>query len=135
MLHDPQYSGQDTQDRTSIVTDSLIRSTKIELLDVKAAGGIPSPRYNVFVDSPTRNMVAWTNIKNLLFNLTYPSLLNGMARPRKLFSCQICHSFAHPHGMCPLPKLLGWKGPKHEPTPPNHARAERGRGHGRRGAH
>lgn len=133
-LHDPTFSGDEAQTRATEATAALIRSTRVELLDVKVTGGIPSPRYNIFVNSPTDNMRVWTKIKDLFFNLLYPSLLNGTAKPKKLFLCQICHSFTHLRGMCPLPAVLGWKGPKHAPKSTNNTRnPEKGRGHNRRG--
>ena len=137
---DKEFTGEDLSTAKSAI-ETMIDTLTVEFIDFKDPGGIPSPRFNVFARSPTSDMLAFTNIRILLYSLSYVSLLCGVGRPVKLLSCQICHSFNHPRGLCLFPHIQGWNGPTHEPerrTMTNRGwdrgrgRA-RGRGRGRRG--
>lgn len=127
--HDPLFEGEDGKTDARKAISEMTHSTRVDLIDYKEQGGIPAPRFNVFITPPTSDMLAWTHIKKYLFSLTYPSILIGTGRCTPLFSCQICHSFSHPRGLCPFPTVPGWKGPKHEQE--FRTTAMRGRGYGR----
>lgn len=126
--HDESFEGEELKTSARSFIAEMINSVKVEFVDCKGPGGVPAPRFNVYSVSPTGDMLAWSNIKALLFALTYPTLLTGTGRPIKVFPCQICHSFCHPRGLCPFPSLPGWNGPNHilERVIPT-----RGRGQGR----
>lgn len=106
----------------------MINSVSVDFVDIKEARGIPSPCFNIFITSPMECMVTWTHLKALLFSLSYPTLLTGTGHPKSLFSCQICHSFGHPRGLCPFPLIPGWNGLKCKMMQNG---AGRGRGYGR----
>lgn len=131
-MFDIEFTGKNLRPAAQEAIETMISSLTVEYIDFKDPGGIPSPRFNVFAHSPTKDMLAFANIRLLLFSSVYISLLCGVGRSVKLFSCQICHSFNHPRGLCLFPHLQGWNGPTHEPErrPP-----PRGwdRGRGRRG--
>ena len=126
--HDPLFKGKSLRLAAKEAIEEMTETMTVELVDYKSRGGIPSPRFNVFAHPPTNNLLAWSQLRALLFSKSYPSLLCGEGRPTKLFSCQICHSFSHPRGLCLFPHLPGWNGPKHEP---DRLASARGRGHGR----
>lgn len=135
--HDASYAGKDLRSATTDAISEVILSMAVEFVDFKEPGGIPSPRFNVYTRSPTSCLVAWSHIKVFLFTLSYPSLLCRVGRPTKLFSCQICHSFSHPRGLCLFPHLPGWNGPKLEPdrrSPTRGGVRGRGKARGGRGA-
>lgn len=108
-------------------TRDLIRSVRIEALDFKVTGGLSVPRFNIFTVSPTNDVKTWTDIRGYLHLLEYPTGLDGCSMPVALFPCQICHSLAHPCGLCPFPNILQWNGPKLT----NHAAANLSRQPGR----
>lgn len=135
---DAEFAGKDLRPAAQEAIETMIKSLTVEYIDFKDPGGIPSPRFNVFAHSPTKDLLAFTNIRLLLFSFVYVSLLCGVGRPVKLLSCQICHSFNHPRGLCLFPHLQGWNGPTHEPERRTPARGwdrgrGRARGRGRRG--
>lgn len=135
--HDASFAGKGLWDAAVDAISEMILSMAVEFVDFKEPGGIPSPRFNVYTHSPTGCLVAWSYIKVFLFALSYPSLLCGVGRPTKLFSCQICHSFSHPRGLCLFPHLPGWNGPKLEPDrrfPTRGGARGRGKTRGRHGA-
>ncbi|KAJ8587402.1 hypothetical protein M405DRAFT_821591 [Rhizopogon salebrosus TDB-379] len=93
-------------------TQSLINSIHVELLDFKVSGGLSVPRFNIFALSPTRNAKAWTDLRSFLRILEYPTGLDGCGIAVALSPCPICHSIAHPRGLCPFPGIPLWNGPK-----------------------
>ncbi|KAG2742310.1 hypothetical protein P692DRAFT_20250481 [Suillus brevipes Sb2] len=94
------------------VTQDFISSCRVELLDFKISGGLSVPRYNVFATSPTNDAKTWTDLRMYLKTLTYPTSLDGCGTSSALFDCQLCHSLAHPRGLCPFPLVPLWNGPK-----------------------
>ncbi|KAG2749055.1 hypothetical protein P692DRAFT_20648258, partial [Suillus brevipes Sb2] len=93
-------------------TRDFIASCHIETLDFKIPGGLSVPRFNVFATSPTNDAKTWTELRIYLSSLTYPTNLDGCGVATALFACQICHSLAHPRGLCPFPLIPNWNGPK-----------------------
>jgi hypothetical protein len=93
-------------------TQEFISSCHVELLDFKISGGLSIPCYNVFATSPTNNAKTWTDLRMYLTRLIYPTSLDGCGTTSALFDCQICHSLAHPQGLCPFPLIPLWNGPK-----------------------
>ena len=124
---DPIFEGPTRRYDAREAIAAMVLSIRAVLVDFKEAGGIPSPRFNIFTESPTTKLKAWSEIKKFLFTIACPSLLIGTGHPTRTFYCHICHSLTHPRGLCPFPSLPGWKGPKHaqERAPPM-----RGRGRG-----
>ncbi|KAG2121776.1 hypothetical protein BD769DRAFT_1671176 [Suillus cothurnatus] len=93
-------------------TRDFIKSIRVELLDFKITGGLSAPRFNIFATSPTNDAKTWTNLRGYLHLLEYPTGLEGRGIAAALFPCQICHSLAHPRGLCPFPHIPQWNGPK-----------------------
>ncbi|KAG2145576.1 hypothetical protein BD769DRAFT_1382492 [Suillus cothurnatus] len=93
-------------------TRDLIHSVRVETLDFKVTGGLSVPRFNIFATSPTNNAKTWTELRGFLRILEYPTGLDGCGIAAALFPCQICHSLAHPRGLCPFPLTPQWNGPK-----------------------
>ncbi|KAG2738231.1 hypothetical protein P692DRAFT_20842082 [Suillus brevipes Sb2] len=111
-------------------TWELIKTLWVERLDYKVSGGIPLPRYNVFAASPTSNPAVWTKLRLYLHSLVYPSELEGTGTAIGFSACSLCHSIAHPRGLCPFPEIPLWNGPKHHN--PKSIANQRGRGRGRK---
>lgn len=124
--------GDIPEHKVHAATWDLIKSLWIERLDFKVSGGILLPRYNVFAVSPTNSPAIWTKLRAYLHSLTYPSELEGSGTAVNFIPCPLCHSIAHPRGLCPFPNIPQWNGPKHNsvvrPNNVNH----RGRGKARR---
>jgi len=131
MKYDPVFSGMGALLRARNAIQSMAASVRSEPLDFKTPGGNPSPRWNIYVTSPTSHIFAWSKIQAHVFKMTYPSILSGTATTRQLFSCAICHSFNHPQGLCPFPDIPGWNGPQHLDHLNDSSMRERGRGRGR----
>jgi len=93
-------------------TRDLINSVRIETLDFKVTGGLSVPRFNVFATSPTNDAKTWTELRGFLHILEYPTNLDGCGIAAALYACQLCHSLAHPRGLCPFPQTPQWNGPK-----------------------
>ncbi|KAG2748716.1 hypothetical protein P692DRAFT_201805636 [Suillus brevipes Sb2] len=122
------------EEQAHLTAQDFIQSLWVERLDFKVSGGILLPRYNIFAVSPTNNPAVWTKLRAYLLSLKYPSELEGSGSSVNFIPCPLCHSIAHPRGLCPFPNIPLWNGPKHnlttKPTNPN----MRGRGKGRRSA-
>ncbi|KAG1863948.1 hypothetical protein C8R48DRAFT_672685 [Suillus tomentosus] len=97
---------------TYMVTHDFIESARVELLDFKITGGLSVPRFNVLATSPTNDTKTWTNLRSFLSTLNYPTSLDGCGTSTALSACQICHSLAHPRGLCPFPLVTLWNGPR-----------------------
>ncbi|KAG1740689.1 hypothetical protein EDB19DRAFT_1908435 [Suillus lakei] len=93
-------------------TRELIKSIRVEMLDFKVTGGLSVPRFNIFAMSPTNDAKTWTTLRGFLHLLEYPTGLEGCGTATALFPCQLCHSLAHPRGLCPFPLIPQWNGPK-----------------------
>ncbi|KAG2132749.1 hypothetical protein DEU56DRAFT_757259 [Suillus clintonianus] len=93
-------------------TWDLIRSVRVEHLDFKITGGLSVPRFNIFAVSPSNDAKTWTDLRGFLHILDYPTGLDGCGVAVALSPCPICHSLAHPRGLCPFPNVPLWNGPK-----------------------
>ena len=136
VARDPTFSGINAHTQAETAIRDMIHSVRSELLDLKAQGGTSSPRWNIYVTSPTSKVVAWSKIQKYVYTLTYPSSLSGTGVCRNLFTCEICHSYTHPRGLCPFPNIQGWNGPQHSSERTTDAPTKypgRGRGRGRSG--
>lgn len=109
-------------------THDFVSSCRVELLDFKIAGGLSVPRFNILATSPTNDAQTWTDLRLYLSSLTYPTSLDGCGNATALFACQICHSLAHPRGLCPFPLIPHWNGPKVGNRTSNNAPRPNGRG-------
>jgi hypothetical protein len=122
--------GEISTENTQMAAWSFVESARIERIDFKVSGGLSLPRYNIFADSPTGNPDTWTKLRAYLLSLSYQSDLDGRGVTVNFIPCTLCHSIAHPRGLCPFPDIPLWNGPKHSTKPP--PTAGRGRGRGRR---
>ncbi|KAF8834732.1 hypothetical protein BDN67DRAFT_985112 [Paxillus ammoniavirescens] len=107
----------------------FITSVHVERIDCKALGGASTPHFNIFAQSPTSDPMAWTEMHTHLLSIHYPSILNGVGLLVKLNSCSICHSVAHPRGLCPFPSIPAWNGLK-QTSAKQQNNAPRGNGKG-----
>lgn len=92
-------------------TRDFIRSIRVETLDFKITGGLSVPRFNIFTTSPTNDAKTWTDLRGSFHILEYPTSLDGCGIAAALYPCQICHSLAHPRGLCPFPQTPQWNSP------------------------
>ncbi|KAG1799823.1 uncharacterized protein HD556DRAFT_1525100 [Suillus plorans] len=118
------------EEKVHIATWNLIRSIRVEHLDFKIAGGLPVPRFNIFAHSPTCDAKAWTELCSYLRILDYPTGLDGCGTAVALTQCPICHSIAHPRGLCPFPFVTQWNGPKINVKLPSQSSRQPGNGRG-----
>ncbi|KAG1865425.1 hypothetical protein F4604DRAFT_2026733 [Suillus subluteus] len=110
----------------------FVNSLWVKHLDFKVSRGILLPRYNIFAVSPTNKPAVWTKLRAYLHSLMYPSELEGSGTSVNFIPCPLCHSIAHPHGLCSFPNVPLWNGPKHNVNPKLSNANQRGRGRGRR---
>jgi len=106
------YSGFQDDELVYKATRDFIKSIRVELLDFKITGGLSAPRFNIFAMSPTNDAKTRMNLRGYLHLLEYPTGLEGRGIAAALFPCQICHSLAHPCGLCPFPHIPQWNGLK-----------------------
>lgn len=125
------FSGAEAPKLAWAAIQKMIDSVRSELLDFRSPGGAPSPRWNIYVTSPTTRIAAWPKLQEYMYELTYPSILSGTGIPRSLFVCTLCHSSNHPRGLCPFPDIQGWNGPQHAERNNDSTTREFGRGRGR----
>jgi hypothetical protein len=93
-------------------TWDLIKSVHIEILDSKVTGGLSVPLFNIFATSLIKNTKTWTDLRGFLHLLEYLTELDRCGTTVALYLYPICHSFAHPHSLCPFPDIPLWNGPK-----------------------
>jgi len=120
--------GEIPEEKIHTATYSLIRSIYVEHLDFRVSGGIAVPRFNIFARSPTQNAEAWTKLRSFLRILTYPTGLDGCGAAVAVSPCPLCHSTAHPRGLCPFPGIPLWNGPKTGNRSVNNATKNKGKG-------
>ncbi|KAH7905214.1 hypothetical protein BJ138DRAFT_1231400 [Hygrophoropsis aurantiaca] len=121
-------------------TMQFFRSIEIERLNFKEKGSIQAPRYNVLATSPTSDAEVWTRLRLYLRGLPYPSPVDGIgfcSEEDSFFPCSLCHSVAHPRGLCPFPSIPNWYGggytKENEKSKDNHGQqATKNKGKGRR---
>ncbi|KAG1840414.1 hypothetical protein C8R48DRAFT_781762 [Suillus tomentosus] len=116
-------------------TRDLIQSIHVEMLNFKITGRLSVPRFNIFTASPTNDAKTWTNLRGYLHLLEYPTGLDGCGTAAALYPCQICHSLAHPHGLCPFPHIPQWNGPKLQNRNMTNSAHQPGRSRGGRPGH
>jgi hypothetical protein len=92
----------------------FINSIDIKHLEIKTEGGRDDPHFNVYTNSSLlSNAEMWMETQNFLHRRTYRSSILGHGQViLDKFHCHLCHGKDHPKGLCPFPKIPGWKGPK-----------------------
>ncbi|KIJ61502.1 hypothetical protein HYDPIDRAFT_31367 [Hydnomerulius pinastri MD-312] len=122
--HSPHF----TPHLEQFLTD-FISSVRIERIDCKGPGRVASPHFNIFAHSLTMDPMVWTELHTYLMSIHYPSVLDGVGVPVKLNTYAICHSVAHPKGLCPFLAIPAWHGPKLESAKQQtNANNEKGKG-------
>lgn len=62
MKYDPVFSDEGALLRARNAIQGMAASVRSEPLDFKMPGGNPSPRWNIYVTSPTSHIFAWSKI-------------------------------------------------------------------------
>ena len=98
---------------TKVDLKSFLASLKIHCVTIKEKGGRINPVYNTYADNRYfRNHSLWSKIRSSLAGLRYGSAALGSGLVKvAFFHCNICHGADHPRGLCPFPKIQGWRGP------------------------
>ena len=133
---DKSFSGAGAYLRAQNMILNMVNSILVEFLDFRTPGGGPSPRWNIYVMPPTTHILTWSKVQAHAFQMSHPCILNGTGTTCRLFSCSICHSFDHPHSLCPFPNTPAWNGPLHITkhfSVTSMRECGRGRGRGRSG--
>ncbi|KAH9952306.1 hypothetical protein BGW80DRAFT_1452838 [Lactifluus volemus] len=109
---------------TEVALKSFIDSMWVEKLDVKAAGALPKPSFNVFAKgSFIKQDQLWTTLHDHLASRSYSSIMLDTGRTLTTpYDCHICHCITHPRGLCPFPSIEGWNGPNCRPANPTRER-------------
>ena len=92
---------------------SFLATLKTDCLLIKEKGGILNPIYNIYANGKYfRHHELWSLVRSSLAGLTYGASTVGTGVVRTAhFHCTVCHAADHPRGLCPFPKMQGWKGP------------------------
>ena len=91
---------------------NFISMVQVERIDTKMFGSVLTPRFNILSNNPpSSNPYAWTDLRIILTSLQYHTPMDGTGTSLRLTPCAICHSYSHPTGLCPFPKIPGWNGP------------------------
>jgi hypothetical protein len=92
---------------------SFLRLVWIERLDTKDSGDSANPRYNVYANGNfIHNDDLWMKLWHYLASCSYHLYLQGKGTMEIApYTCGICHSIDHPHGLCLFLKIKGWNGP------------------------
>lgn len=107
----------------------LLNSVEVKRVDIKEAGNILSPRFNILVNS---NLIpdhkTWVQVRHFLANRTYDTPVQGQGTTHTAeFDCGICHGVDHPRGLCPFPAIPGWNGPPWRPVQLERRESRRGK--------
>jgi hypothetical protein len=96
-----------------------IDSIDIKRLEIKMEGGRDDPHFNVYANSALiPNTRIWLDTRNFLRKCIYRSSTLGRGNVElNKFHCRLCHGKDHPKGLCPFPKIPGWKGPTRPDRP------------------
>lgn len=91
----------------------FLASLIVECLRIKEDKARLSPHYNIYANGRYfQNHKLWSQVRRLLANLTYGNCMIGSGFVKvAAFHCTICHGADHPRGLCPFPKIAGWRGP------------------------
>ncbi|KAH9177339.1 hypothetical protein EDB89DRAFT_1902553 [Lactarius sanguifluus] len=116
---------EDEQVLVKAELDHVLDTMNIIRLDIKEAGNILKPRFNVYADcSNVSHDRLWSRLRAFLRSQSYTNSMEEYGTTEKTaFICSNCHSVDHPRGLCPFPGTPGWNGPKKESTgDPNNRR-------------
>ncbi|KAH9855821.1 hypothetical protein C2E23DRAFT_882600 [Lenzites betulinus] len=101
---DPRCPGIDPM----TIATTLPRSLRAEMTRLKNNRVVA----HVYLEPPTRDPLAWDTWRNLLCAQEYKHiLLPDTVRVRPPQRCFACHAADHDVDTCPLPNVLGWRGP------------------------
>jgi hypothetical protein len=102
----PQYSNPLSQEIVNFV-----ESIQIKRVDIKQEGGRDDPHFNIYTNSSLLTSAkVWMDTCIFFCNRSYLSPTLGCATIKlDCFYCPLCHGKDHPLGLCPFPKLPGWK--------------------------
>ncbi|KAL6306806.1 hypothetical protein BKA93DRAFT_748181 [Sparassis latifolia] len=137
----------------------LIDILGVQVLDLRGPGGYPAPAANLYMVSPSKDLEQWLVWRNHIYRQLFPTNFIGCGQGHPGWRCSGCHVSDHPRGLCPFPRVPGWRGPNNTENggndehdnnnppdnsgagpsgsrsngPPSHDRPAggRGRGHGR----
>ncbi|KAH9837261.1 uncharacterized protein C8Q71DRAFT_723550 [Rhodofomes roseus] len=114
---------------------TTVESIEVRVMPRKLEKGSPNPLFVVYCDPPTTITRLWLVFRDAVRR--QPFRVEGGC-PATVYTgeqllCKLCHSMDHKVGLCDLPKLDDWHGPRpadddHKPKPaPPHG----GNGHGK----
>ena len=88
-------------------------SMSVTVMETKKQGGAAAPTFNVYANATLINDDGlWCLLRNHFAAQTYaPQFQDPGSARTDLHRCSICHSVEHPRGLCPFPRIEGWKGP------------------------
>lgn len=108
-----EYEGLDLR----MIARGLIQSLRVETIPMKAPKGRPSPVTNLYVTPFTKNVEDWRVVRSYLQALDYSETDYGQnIKVVEKIKCNGCHADDHPRGLCPFPKIPGWKGQQAAPS-------------------
>jgi hypothetical protein len=90
---------------------SFVDSIQIKPVDIKQEGGRDDPHFNIYTQSSALSSAEiWMDICTFFRSRNYISSTLGCGHVTPdAFYCPVCHGKDHPRGLCPFPKLPGWK--------------------------
>ncbi|TFY52946.1 hypothetical protein EVJ58_g9728 [Rhodofomes roseus] len=119
---------------------SIVESIKVRVMPRKLSKGTPNPLFVIYCDPPTLNARGWTTFREAVLRQPF-GMVGGAAAIvfTEEFRCTLCHSTDHKVGLCDLPKLEDWYGPRpaedgqQQPTAPARGNFNKRSGNAKRG--
>ncbi|KAL6297756.1 hypothetical protein BKA93DRAFT_831276 [Sparassis latifolia] len=90
---------------------TVLNSLEVTVLDLRGPGGYPAPAANLYMDAPSPDFEQWQMWRNHVYCQLFPMNFIGYDQGHPGWRCSGCHASDHPRGLCPFPRLPGWRGP------------------------
>ncbi|KAK7687255.1 hypothetical protein QCA50_009760 [Cerrena zonata] len=96
-----------------VARDAIVRSMEIKVfhiteIDSSNDNHLSTPVANLYIGSPTTDIVIWMEWQSFLRSVIFTSSFHGNGTVMDMWKCGKCHSDDHPSGVCPFPNVEGW---------------------------
>ena len=103
----PTLNDVSLEEAMDIIINSI--DVKVMFLQTEPYSKAEVPIANLYVDSPTSNPKKWESWQRFLRNICFTTTLHGAGTVMDLWRCGKCSADDHPSGVCPFPRLPGWR--------------------------
>ncbi|TFY69006.1 hypothetical protein EVJ58_g667 [Rhodofomes roseus] len=118
---------------------SIVESIEVRVMPRQLKKGTPNPLFVIYCDPPTISSRGWATFREAVRRQPFgmPGGAPAVVSTEE-FQCKLCHSMDHKVGLCDLPKLDDWYGPRpteddQVPPPPARGNSNKRGGNGKKG--